>query len=382
MCKAVFILALFLAPLAFAEGPAILVLPFENVSGAEQAPRELRPRLVRAIDARGWRVAEMDVEPLLEAERVRYLDILEDAPRRRLVDAAGAEAVLTGTIYTFADGRNPVVAVAARLVLADGALVWSQVAAVSADDDEGWFGLGRKSGAAALADAAVASLMQSFPRPGEAPKASPGPSKPLLSSRVSAYRVDTGQRRRVCVLPFENQSATGDATRIVHDMLVVRLAADPAFEVVDPARLRAAARDVRIGSFRGITTADLARVGKAIDATLFVRGTIYRFAETAGRAGDPEVDLELSMLDVDSGRIVWAAQHERRGSDYTGLFLLGAVTNGVALTDRVVTELAESKGRTAPRAAQAFVAARTARNAQKKSPQTTSELRKEGEDRK
>ncbi|HET8796533.1 MAG TPA: CsgG/HfaB family protein, partial [Thermoanaerobaculia bacterium] len=238
------------------------------------------------------------------------------------------------------------------------------------------------SDAAALADVAVASLMQSFPRPGEAPKASPGPSKPLLSSRVSAYRVDTGERRRVCVLPFENQSASGDATRIVHDMLVVRLAADPAFEVVDPARLRAAARDVRIGSFRGITTADLARVGKAIDATLFVRGTIYRFAETAGRAGDPEVDLELSMLDVDSGRIVWAAQHERRGSDYTGLFLLGAVTNGVALTDRVVTELAESKGRTAPRAAQAFVAARTARNAQKKSPQTTSELRKEGEDRK
>lgn len=369
------------------ETPSIVVLPFENVSGVAAAPRELGTRVAQAAAERGWTLATGDVEPLLEQERVRYLDTLEEGPRRRILESTGATAMLTGTIFTFADGRNPVVALVARLVDADGAFLWSQVIAVSADDDESLFGLRRKSDAVGLADVAVRALMRTFPRPGEDARSTRGPSKPLLLGGVHAYRAEgaaTG-RRRVCVLPFENQSQAGDATRIVHDTLIVRLAGDPMFEVVDPAELRAAARERRVGSFRGITTPDLKRIAETVGATLFVQGTIYRFVEVAGRAGDPEIDLELSMLDVDSGRIVWAAQHERRGSDYIGLLLLGAATNGVALTDRVVSELAESKGMTAPQAARAFVAARAARNATVKEKETTSELgprRKPGESKK
>lgn len=380
------------APLCAADAPSITMMPFENASGAVAAPAEIGPRVAKAAIARGWRITDADIRPLLEQQRVRYFDSLEGDARRKVLEATGGSALLSGTIYTYVEGRNPVVALAARLVAADGTLLWSQVTAASSDEEEAVFGLRRAADPRALTDDAVASLIRTFPRAGSKAQQPRGPSSPLFLGRVSAYRAEplapmhsTSGARRICVLPFENQSKNPAATRIVHDTLVVRLAADPTLEVVDPAVLRAAARTVRIGSFRGITNADLLRVGREVGATLFVQGTIYEFVESAGTARDPEIDLEMSIVDVTAERVVWAGQHDRRGSDYTGLFLLGAATNGVALTDRVVTEMTEAKARRSPRAAQAFVAARLARNAKKKPAETTSELgpsRKGGEDKK
>lgn len=378
-------------PLAAADAPSITMIPFENASGAAIAPAEIAAHVTKAAGERGWRVTDVNIRPLLEQERVRYFDSLEEEPRRKVLDATGATALFSGTIYTFTDGRNPVVALAARLVDADGTMLWSQVTAVSADEEESLFGLGRARDARSLSGVAVASLMRSFPRAGEGPRIPRGPSRPLFMGKVSAFRAPSDPpmhsasgRRRICVLPFENTSRSPSATQIVHDILLVRLAANGAFDVVDPAVLRAAARAMRIGSFRGITNSDLARIGQQVGATLFARGTIYDFVEGAGTAREPEIDLEMSIVDVDAERVVWAAQHDRRGSDYTGLFLLGAATNGVALIDRVVTEITEARTQRSPRAAEAFVAARAARNSKKKPVETTQlgPSRKGGEDKK
>lgn len=326
--------------------PSLVILPFDNVSGAERAPAEVGTLLVRAIEAKGWSVEESDLRPLLEEERVRYFDSIDDGVRAKIVHETGAAAILSGTIYTFAEGKNPIVALSARLVRADGTLAWGDVVGVAADDTEQWFGFGRKEAAAGVAVHAVKQLLARFPKAGEEGAPTRGLSKPMFRAGAVSFRagdLDPRTPHLVCVLPFENEARTSDGSRVVAEILSLRLAAAEGFEVVEPAKLRAAAVKARIASFRAIGSDGLEKLAAAVGTSLFLRGTIYEYEDVTGRGtASPSVFVEMSLVDVESGRVLWAAQHDRDGADYTGLLLRGAVSNAVALTDRVVTEMIDS----------------------------------------
>jgi TolB-like protein len=336
------IAALFLA--------TVVVLPFDNFSGDDAAAQNIAALMSKAIAARGWTVVgSAAIEPLLENERVRYLDSLQPAMLKTLSESTRANAVVSGTIYIVSAGRNPVVALSARMVRADGTLVWGDVVGLSADETEQMLGLGRKSTAEGVAADAVNALMRRFPDVGvrrqsrrfesgaDAPHSEipPGKRKPLFHAGPLSFRVkDAGAQRRVCVLPFENTGgAPAESARIIADIVALRLAAGSAYEVVEPSALRAAALQASIASFREATTDDLARLAPVVGTPLFLRGTIYTYA-------DSTVHLELSLVDVAARKVLWTAQHARQGSDYAGLFMRGATTNAVALADRVITEIA------------------------------------------
>jgi len=366
-CVAALALPAFGAP-AEAPSPSLAVLPFDNVSGAGDAPAAIAGLVTAAIAAHGWQVAGGDLHPLLERERVRYLDGVDDAVRTRIIDQTGASGIVTGAVYTWSAGKNPVVAVSARLVRADGSLGWADVAALAADDTERLFGFGRRETPDALAARVIAELMRDFPPPGrEAPpphhKSFFGGS--LFGSGAQSFRapeLDLRTPHLVCVLPFANESKSPQAARVFAEVLAIRLAAAEGFEVVEPAHLRAAALKAHVASFRGIGTEDLARLAASVGTSLFLRGTIYTYDDVTGRGIDtPAISVEMSLVDAQTGRVLWAAQHERKGSDYTGLLLLGALSNAVTLADHTATEMIEAQGAGAPRAAQAFTAAREAR---------------------
>jgi TolB-like protein len=140
------------------------------------------------------------------------------------------------------------------------------------------------------------------------------------------------------MLPLENDSSVPESARIVADLLSLRFAAANGFEVIEPALLRAAALKAGIASFRGTTSDDLTRLAPLVGTTLFLRGTIYRY-------GDDNIQLEVSLTDLQSGRVLWSAQHDRKGIDYTGFLMLGATSNAVSLTDRVVAEMVDTAAR-------------------------------------
>jgi TolB-like protein len=320
--------------------PSVVILPFDNFSGDDDATRDITALVARRIAERGWRVVTPEsIEPLLEKERVRYLDSLEPAMLKRVADAAGAGAVLSGTVYTYSAGRNPIVALSARMVRADGTLLWGDVAGLAAEETETLLGFGRKTTAAGVAGDTVDALMRHFPR-GDEPALVRGKRKPMFRAGPLSYRVkDDGAAapRRLCVLPFENTSAPPESARVIADILALRLAAGSRYEVVEPAMLRAAALKAGIASFRGATTDDLARLATVVGTPLFLRGTIFTYDDTT-------VHLELSLVDVAAKRVLWSAQHDRQGSDYTGLLMRGAATNAVALADRVIAEVVDTSG--------------------------------------
>jgi hypothetical protein len=329
----------------------LLILPFDNASGEEGAAAAIAPLLARELEAKGWRVVmPAAVEPLLEKNRVRYLDSLDDPIRKQLLDAAGAEALVSGTVYKYDSGRNPIVALSARMIRADGSLAWGEISGLSADETERAFGFGREATVDGVAGAAIAALTRRFPSPG----VEAGFSRPAKAGRYMslfrggpisyrAHDLDPGTPHRICVLPFDNSGAP-EGVRVVADTLALRLAAAHGFEVVEPAALRAAALEARIASFRNINTEELARLAPMVGTSLFLRGTIFTYADTSAnnRSASPQLEMELTLIDVQSARVLWSAQHLRKGSDYTGFLMLGAVSNAVSLTDRVVAEMIDT----------------------------------------
>jgi TolB-like protein len=314
---------------------------------------------------------------MLDSARLRYLDSLEPPMLAKVLTATGAQALVSGTVYAFSDSRNPIVAVAARIVRADGTVVWSDVAALSADDTERVLGFGRENDRSGVAAAVIERLTRRMPGPDMRPAIVDGPSKGLFQSGPASFRsrdLDTA-RQRVCVLPFDNLSSLPEAGRVVTDLVALRLAAARGFDLVEPSTLRAAALQARIGSFRGIGSDDLAKLADAVGTPLFVRGTVYSFADPAGRPGIvPELQVELSLVDVRAGRTLWVAQHARKGSDYIGFLMRGSVSNAISLTDRVVSEMIDAEERGRPRGE---AGAKTARAAKARQSEKHSELRKE-----
>lgn len=327
-----------------ASSPAVVVLPFDNFSSSNDAPRAMAALFAKAAEKRGWRVIPSDdVEPLLEKDRVRYLDSLDDQARADIVAATGATAIVSGTLYTYTEGRNPIVAMTARMVRADGTFAWGDVSGLSADDTEKALGFGRSDKAAAVAEKAMDALTKHFPSPGDESSFVRGRRKPLLRTGPISFRaaeLDPSTPHRVCILPFEAET-TSDSVRAVADVLTLRLAAASGFEVVEPAKLREAALKANIASFRWIDSDVLARLAPLVGTPLFLRGTIYQFDDPSDPrfARTPQLQIEMTLVDVQNRRVLWSAEHTRKGTDYTGLFMLGAVSNSLTLTDRVVSEM-------------------------------------------
>lgn len=342
------VVVLFLA--ISARAATLVVLPFDNFTGADNAAETVHALALKSVALKGWTIApDEQIETVLEKNRVRYLDSLDDSVRTAILEPAGASALLSGTIYTYSEGRNPIVAVSARLVRADGTLAWADVAAASADDTEGVLGFGRASTTERVAFEVVNALMHDFPRAGAESSPGRGKAKPFMHRGPSSFHtteLDAASPHIVCVLPFENPSSVPEGARVVADILSIRLAAANGFEVVEPAKLRAAALKAHIGSFRGIASEDLERLASSVGTSLFIRGTIFQYADATGRAAaDPALQLDLSLIDAQSRRILWAAQHDRKGSDYIGFLMRGAASNAVSLTDRVITEIVDAATR-------------------------------------
>lgn len=355
----------------------IVILPVQDLSGADEAAHAVAVKIGRSLAARGWSVASSDeVEPLLEKERVRYLDSLDDDVRQRLAEATGASAFVATSLFTYAEGRNPIVGIAARMVRVDGTVAWGDVAGMSGDETEAVLGFGRQTTAAGVADVAVGRLLRHFPRPGEEGAIVRRGGKGLLRSGPEFFRaaeLDPATPHKVCILPFNNLSDAPEATRIVSEVLAVRLAAENGFEVVEPAVLRAAALKARIGSFRWIASEHLVSLAAVVGTPLFLQGTIYRYGEgSRSQWGTPEFHVELTLVDVERGRVLWAAQHDRRGTDYTGFLMRGTATTAVSLADRVLGEIVEtaSHGK-----ATGTAGGLAARNGKKRSPERHSALR-------
>lgn len=348
-------LALAALPLLADAGNTALLLPLENLSANEQADKLLTVLLTKAMQSRGWQVIPPErAEGVLEENRVRYFDSFDAPTREKLLASAEASTLVSGTIYVWRDGENAAVGLSMRIMARDGHVLWGDVVALTASDTEGLLGVGRAQAVQQVAAHAVARLCRSMPRPGETRGLVHGPSKRFWRRGPPTFRsiaLAEGQHRRVAILPFDTASHDRIAPRVVADLLAIRLGATGMFDVVDPAALRAAARAAGLRTFSFIGSSELGRLAKPLDTALFLRGSIYKWNDVPARSSNvqPEAQIEMSLVDVATSRILWNTIHSRSGADYEDFLLLGAVSNAVTLTDRMLSEMINAEAHTRPK---------------------------------
>jgi hypothetical protein len=343
------VLALFGLP-AFAvpatQKPAgrLAVLPFVNRSAAEGAGERVLPAVTRRLSSLGWAlVPATDVEAFLEERRVRYLDSLSEPDRAELLKRFDASGVVSGTVFALSDGTNPIAGLTARLALADGRLSWAGTAGLTAEDTEGLLGFGKAKSLAAVQERTLDALLAGFPAPGGKAKVARR-GKPLALASPVTFRSTSlapGVVHRVCLLPLDNFTASREAPWLVGETLAQRLAVSETFEVVPLADFRAAVLAEKIHGFRDLDPDALKRLGARLGTRLFLRGAIYKFRETSPSTAQQvaEAEVQLELVDLGSGRIVWTSSLARKGDQYRGLLQRGALTNIVALADQMAAEI-------------------------------------------
>jgi hypothetical protein len=94
--------------------------------------------------------------------------------------------------------------------------------------------------------------------------------------------------------------------------------------------------------------AELVRLARSLGTRYLLSGAVFSFGQGELADGTPgrEVEIYLSMVDLESGYIVWSGLHRRNGAEFEGLLKRGTIASMPMLADRVVAELIEALART------------------------------------
>ena len=316
-----------------------MLVPFENVPRLAAASQAVMSAVEAGLRERGYDVvAGAPVEEFLQAHRIRYLDALPAGQRGELLDKFEASAVIAGSILVYDSAAEPFVAVAARLVARDGAVLWSHARGITAADTQGAFGAGAVHALDDVARRAVADLCASVPPgdPGAAEARAPAP-------RSRGVRVFRSERLRdaplkIRVLPLDDWTAGRDVARVVDAVLQDRLRGRPGLTLVDPADARRGVLAARVRAPSRAPMEALRGLADRVGTSLFLTGSVFAYTASFA-AGSPEVELYLALVDAKTEEMLWSGLLRRSGRDYQGLLQLGTIRDPVSLASAVAGEL-------------------------------------------
>lgn len=327
---------------ASAAGRRVLVLPFEVRAAVPPAVgARVAEALSLAVAAVGYEtVTGDDVSAFLRSRRIRYLDSLAPAEQLEVVKTFGVDAVLAGTVLAWdprTAARDPLVSVRTTLVAPGGELLWTNVTTLTGAGQEGAFGRGRVEAIDALVRLAVRDIAQAFPPELARVRIDHAASR-WKRPRVFRDRTFLQGERRIAILPLDNATPDPVAARVLDAVLRHRFGERRGVEVVPAGELRGAIVEKILQPPANMPLSQLRQLGQALNVHHFLAGAIFEYG--TGTRG-AVVELSLSLVDVDTGAVVWSALHRRTARDYDRPFA-GREPELVEVADRMVAELADA----------------------------------------
>jgi TolB-like protein len=330
----------------------IALFPFENVSGSMDGVRLIMPLLEQSLRAKGYQVIGPDqLEPFLSRHRIRNTGMMSRTNLSTLRREFGTDLALLGSVDLYYEStENPQWGISSRIVSTTGGnILWAECAGRTGGDFTTILGLGTITSGKALAEEVIKIMFKTLPPQGKPFSAShaAGTASLGLSKSKSGYRSDSLDARakwRVAVAIFENASERKGAGRILTDVFTTALFNRGRFEVLDPGEVNDALIVLGRTPYGGLDFSTLREFGKrtAIDAVFI--GTVYRYNEGLKREASaaPEIALDITLLDTESGRILWFGSEERSGDDSQVVLDFGIIRSMVPLIQRAVGEMLET----------------------------------------
>ncbi|MFC1719122.1 hypothetical protein ACFL6S_36050 [Candidatus Poribacteria bacterium] len=169
--------------------------------------------------------------------------------------------------------------------------------------------------------------------------------------------------RKLAVVPFTNLAQDGNAASRVRVYFIIELLKTGSFDVMDIGetdrlmKMNGLGYDTSpipaIGISRGGPAAETEaedtavplskQIGEALKVQAILTGFVHTYgSQRSGAESTPEVSITARLIDVETGIIIWAGNHTRRGSAGIPIVGWGKRTSMSLVARKVVEDMAEN----------------------------------------
>lgn len=142
----------------------------------------------------------------------------------------------------------------------------------------------------------------------------------------------------VAMLPFEDLSGRENVAEQFTRVFMAELVRTGTLPVLEEGLVEDAMDRLSIRSARSLTSAEMRKLGDSLHVTHLLFGNVLEAGEIKGdEGGIPSVSAALRLVDISSGRVVWACHHTRTGEDRETVFQWGRQRS----QDKLIASLAE-----------------------------------------
>jgi len=176
-----------------------------------------------------------------------------------------------------------------------------------------------------------------------------GVSLSLLGCGAKAPRgylksgLTTSQIRSLAVLPFDNISGHPDAEKKVSNLLLTELARRELFKIAEMGEVENSLRSLRIRTTTEIDSSNLQKLGEQLNVQAIIIGSVDEYELRKEKSGTvPVVAINIRMLGVQTGDILWAISNAHDGNDWETIFGFGRIISLNELAQVTISEMVES----------------------------------------
>lgn len=156
--------------------------------------------------------------------------------------------------------------------------------------------------------------------------------------RASSAPVSLPSGAAVALLPFEDLSGRENVAEEFTRVFLAELVRTGAVPVVEQGLVDDALERLSIRTARSMTQAEMHRLGDTLHVSHLLFGNVLEAGQLTTDGGDvPTVAATLRLVEIASGRVVWACHHSRTGEDRETVFQWGRERS----RDKLIASLAD-----------------------------------------
>jgi hypothetical protein len=153
-------------------------------------------------------------------------------------------------------------------------------------------------------------------------------------------RMDFGVIQTVAVMPIDNLTPERDAAGRVRNVLMTMLQATGAVYVLPPGEVGRGISRTSVENPFTPTSAEAVALANNIGADAIITGTLREYGEVrSGSATANVISLGLSMLEAETGRVVWSASSTKGGISTADRFFGGGGRPMNVVTQEAIEDL-------------------------------------------
>ena len=119
--------------------------------------------------------------------------------------------------------------------------------------------------------------------------------------------------RYVAILPMVNLSSYPHAGRVVGDILTTELYARSGFQIMEPSMIISELSNEDLEIKDVLDKTQVRDAAKQLGVDTIIYGSVSEFKYKRGLNEDPVVGINLRMLDVNTGQVLWSGSKSKTG---------------------------------------------------------------------